>query len=366
MICPSCQRERPESEAVCPHCGGSPRLDRPSEPSESIGSSPLQRVFAIVGSLVCWVVIITLSYSVTRIAYGSFTAEAFGYFLGRCLASILMAALGVWFYYKRRRRSTTQEHKTLVVSAWAVVLAILATAGSVGSNTAQRHYLKARVGTLVKEAAGKLPTSPDQSKWDGVGRAFFADITAFNQDYAREAAALDNSALKEMYSPASFEDRGQIKRILAQLRATIALDTKFASLDPILEKMRARVQAVDATDSDKQAFWQGVESSAREILALRTDAAQKEQEWIQASIDLYEFTLANKSSFSIRNGKLIFKTDEMVAEFNTRMNKAVKLRSAFNVASENSRKNQKIKLGELGLEPSDVGNSSGEQPKTGR
>ena len=42
-----------------------------------------------------------------------------------------------------------------------------------------------------------------------------------------------------------------MEKVLTQLHALLALEEKYASLDPILERNKARIRSVDAPDSAK-------------------------------------------------------------------------------------------------------------------
>ncbi len=146
-----------------------------------------------------------------------------------------------------------------------------------------------------------------------------------------------------------------MEKVLTQLRATLALEEKYASLDPILERMKARIRSVDAPDSVKDQFLSGVSGPAQKVLANRSAVAAKEKAWMQSSIDLYEFTLAKRGSYSLRDGKLVFKDMIAMSEFNQRLKDAQGQRAGFRQAQENFEKLQKEALRKLNLQPSDMG-----------
>jgi hypothetical protein len=200
-----------------------------------------------------------------------------------------------------------------------------------------------------------LPASPDQSIWDASVRSLFADIAEFNRQYVAEAGALDQSALTGMYSAESFRDRARMEKIMSQLHAGLAVDEKYSSIEPLLDRMKARVRSVDAPNSTKEHFLQGITSGVREELSERTEITSKEKAWIQASIDLYEFTFAKKPSYFLRDEKLVFVDADLASEFDLRIKKAETLRTDFLQAKENFDKSQKEGLGKLNLKPSDLG-----------
>ncbi len=340
MTCPSCGAEVPTGASLCPKCSlnvtVAPVLSspdpQPARPEQRKQSGWAVRTGAWLLSAVCWYLVFTLSLTTTLRRYGSFTAEAYGYFFGYCAMAFVVPLIGTTLYFRKRVPRPPVHRRALVVSGLGVLFSVLAHSGN---NSLSVALPAERVAVLAKEGAGILPASRDESIWDGAARSFFKDITEFNRRYVAEAGALDQSALAGLYSAESFRDRAQMEKILSQLRAAEAVDEKYGSLEPLLERMRARVRAVDAPDGTKEEFLKGFTSSTNEGLARRTELTAKEKAWVQASIDLYESAMAAKPSYYIRNGKLIFQSAEAVAEFDGKMKKAQDLRGEFLSAKAN-------------------------------
>jgi len=255
----------------------------------------------------------------------------------------------------------TIHRRVLVISATALALAIFSYRNSYGNRRFTGYLTVERGDALAKEGAGLAPPTPDQSIWDGPVRQFFGDIAKFNRQYIAEADALDQSALEGLYSTDSFRDRTRMEKILSQLRAIRDVDQKYSSIEPIIEQMEARVRALDAPDSVKEQFLDGF-TSGSEVLVNRTEVTSKEEAWMQASIELYTFTIAKKSSYFIRDNRLVFQDTAALSEFQMRMKKAEALRDdalrAKNSFDESNRKT----LDKLKLRPSDLGMPS-EAPK---
>ena len=146
-----------------------------------------------------------------------------------------------------------------------------------------------------------------------------------------------------------------MEKVLTQLHALLALEEKYAFLDPILERNKARIRSVDAPDSAKDRVLGGVNSSAQKELANRSALYAKEEVWIRSSSDLYEFTLAKRASYSLRDGKLVFKDRTVMSEFNQRLKDALGRKADTLQAKENFEKLQKEGLREFNLQPSDMG-----------
>jgi hypothetical protein len=361
MNCPQCAKEIPAGYSSCPACGasvvaGDPLSAAPQYPVTPASSSVVATVLAAIGSLLCFVIIVVLSASATRKAYPSMTSEGAGYLTGRCIGAYLFPLIGVFLYYKLRHKKPSAARRVFVISAWALFLALLATAGEYRPPMPlSQAEMNRHIGALAKGDAGQVPASGNQTKWDGVLRSFFADIKSFNNDYMKEVAQNDNSALKTLYTANSFATAESVNQVLTQLHATLDLDDKYASMQPIFDKLKERVFAMDASDPEKQAFWQSFESSARASMAPREKAIATERDWLKASIDLYEFIQANQGSYSVAKGKVLFNVSGLAGGFNDRMKKATQLRSEFVQAQEAFHKAQNEKLGQLGLQPSDLG-----------
>lgn len=361
MNCAKCGKEMPSGASVCPVCGaailpGDPlRAARVGSATPRLSSS-LWGILAGIGSLVCFAIVAFFGYLSTLRAYHSSSAEAAGYWFGRCLGAYLLPLIGVFLYYKIQRKKPTAARRVFVISVWALGISLLSFIGEFGgTKPLSPQEMKQHIGALAKEATGATPVSADKTKWDGALRMFFSDIKSFNENYEKEVAQLDNSALKDLYSAESFGSAENITQMLAQLHATLDLDEKYASMQPIFDKLKERVSAMDASDSEKQAFWVGFESSARKSLEPRETALAKERDWLQGSIGLYDFARSNEGGYSVRNGKLIFKKGGLADDFNEKMKSVTGLRSEFFKAQEAYHKSQNRALGEIGLQPGDLG-----------
>ena len=360
MSCPLCGCEVPPNTTSCPNCSsvatpGAEVLAVPLAPARSRPPSKYSWAFRLGAwalSLGCWYTIVMMSLLTTVRTRGPFTAESFGYLIGTILGIFLLPLIGVFLYYNRKRTPRSPMHrKVLLVSALAMMFSLLPSPGSRFSSTG---FTKERMSILAKEGTGLLPVSRDESIWDSPARSCFADVAEFSRRYQEEAHKLDQSALNDLYSADSFRDSKHIEKVLTQLRAYLALEEKYASLDSILERNKARIQSVDAPDSVKSQFLIRLSSSAQEALADRSALFAKEKAWIQSSIDLYEFTLAKRASYALRDGKLVFKDRIVMSEFNQRAKDALGRKADVLQAKENFEKRQKEALRKFNLQPADM------------
>jgi hypothetical protein len=344
---------------ICPACGGPNaaafRIGSPPPPG-GIAHAPSPRRNALIGvvALASWPALIGLNLWVTYRVYGSWTPEAVGYLFGRCIVAPVLPVIAVLIYIKAKPNSLSGAARFLGISLGALGLSILAAGGTFSELAAQHSNITPeRVSQLAREALGQVPITPDQSIWDSPIRSFFSDVKDFNVGYESDVAALDKSALKNLYAAPTFQDHETMTRIVSQLQAVRAVDAKYASLDPLLQKLRSRIWALNTSENAKETFWKGFETSARASVSTREAITKGETEWLDASAELYQFTLANENSYSIKNDKLLFRDGSLSQQFSEKMQKASSLRAAFLQQIAAYRKMQEQGLGKIGLRPND-------------
>jgi hypothetical protein len=301
-----------------------------------------------------WLLTIAIGYfRATRWA-GGMNAESFGYMMGSCLTAGLLSLLVVFLVNRSRQEKLDGARKHLALAWLACGLSLFFLAisgGEARSVTDSRQML--RLGQLMKEAAGTQPASKNREWYDGPCRDFFHDLLDRNEQYAAEVSALDSSAVKDLYSAASYTSKGHMEKVLEQLRATVAVEEKYASIEPIMKTMEARIDATEASMRQKADFLKGLRSSYDLSIKPHTDLVRMEKTWIDTTIDLYEFTTEHSAAYSVRSGKLYFKDAEIRGEFLSRQSKAIALHEDFLKAKAALQDSRKNKLNELGLSTSD-------------
>jgi hypothetical protein len=158
---------------------------------------------------------------------GLIRAESTGYMMGGIIFSVLLGLLGMYLVNKVRGEKTAPASKTLGIAVMASFLSMLGLAGEmVNPSQGNKSDAYQQTGNLLKEAAGKQPRSADVNWWDAPSRDFFHDILEMNQRYAAEVAALDKSAIKDLYSSKSYGGDVHMQRVATQLQAVLAVDEK--------------------------------------------------------------------------------------------------------------------------------------------
>jgi hypothetical protein len=313
--------------------------------------APLFTLFAII----FFTFMICVNYLRALRWAGVMNAGSFGYMLGGILFSSLLGVVVMYVVQKVRGKKTSPESKALTAVAVAFSVSVLALLGETGKqNDGDRSAIYHKAGNLLKEAAGKEPRSADVNWWDAPSRDFFRDILEMNQRYAAEVAALDTSAIKDLYSSKSYGGDVHMQKVITQLKAVQAVDENYyGSLEPLIEKLKDRIAAVNIPEEERQEFLKGLRENLDQKLGPRSDLFQKEEAWLKSTIGLYDFAIAHISEYFIRDNKLYFHNDATKRNFISQQAKAVELHKDFlkgKKALEESRKNS---LNKMGLSPSD-------------
>lgn len=374
MACPTCGSEI-DSAGNCTHCpvlavsagsayplsyAGDPFLPAETAVHGNRWKAPLFTILSVpLFALVVW-----LNYVRALRWAGVINAESFGYMMGGVIFNTLLGLLGMYVVKRLRRKTIAPASKALGAICIAVFLSFGGLAGEMDN---RRSVLNPnayhQAGNLLKEAAGKQPHSPDVNWWDSPTRDFYHDILDMNQRYVAEVAAVDNSAIRDLYSSKSYGGVVHMQKVVTQLRGALAVDEKYASLDPITKKMEERVAAANASESEKQEFLKGWHGSIKESLGPRNDLIQTEEAWMKSTIDLYEFTIAHTADYSIRDNKLYFSNKTTGEAFTAQQAKAIALHNEFLKAKSAMEESRKSKLSQMGVSASDLTPSQLGKPK---
>lgn len=361
MLCPNCGRalDAQLNCSVCAsaaiHLASAPGGDAflPAKPENILNKwkAPLLGVLAtFFCALTLW-----LNYVRAIRWAGVMNAESFGYMIGGCLTSFLVAGLIIYLAQKLRRRKSAPDIKFFNISALAFLISLLSLGGSPNHPSAGIDArTKQELGNLIRQAAGKKEKAADAHWWDAPTRDFIQDIISKNQQYTAEVRSLDNSAIKDLYSTDSYAGKTHMEKIIAQLQAASAVDEKYSSLDPVLKKMKERVASVDAPEEDKANFLEGFDTSINQSLGPRNELIRVEKDWMDSSVQLYQFMLVNSDHYSIRDAKLYFDSTPRRKEFVERQSKAIALHKEFLALKAKFEENRTNNMNELGVSPSEL------------
>ncbi|HMI50218.1 MAG TPA: zinc ribbon domain-containing protein [Candidatus Saccharimonadales bacterium] len=350
MKCSACSRDIPDGFADCPWCGANygtlpqpaASAARPVEPGRNL-------VFAWLASAVSLPFCLFAAYATTHQKYGFLEMADSGYFIGAVLGPYLASTIIVFLYYWIRRRNPQYSTKLLAIACGASFFALLSLSQHLGRpgmspEPVEKRHIAGLTGNSTPQA------NRPASVWDAPMLSLIADLRSFNDAYVSEVSKLDSAALP-LYTPDSFRDAATIQQMLAQLRSRLAVAEKYSSVQPILDKMKNYLAAVNASEKEKREFLEGFASTAPAGLGTRDLASAREREWLRTSIDLYALMLAKQSAYAIAGRKVEFRQRGLAEQFNQGMVKAQVARQQFLQAQGAFTAAQQAARTQLGLHP---------------
>jgi hypothetical protein len=359
MICRNCGKESVTGD-FCSSCGTrvSQQSDAPSgdpfpQPQPSSIVQGAKSTFRVSLALFLWAVIAIVGFVHTqRWSGGEYSPEAAGYLVGSIVTPGLLAWLIMWLINRSQKKTDPLAHRYLAISAVALLLSLLSFAGSsndrLGPDSIQDH-----VRHLVRQASGK-EAEVNSTWYDEPERELFRDMTAFNREYAQAVSSVDQTRLAKLYSTESYATKANIQGTIACLRELQEVDKKYESLDPPIKKFEDRINATNRSAREKEQFLTGVHSGVAKILAPRGETFRTEEDWLQSGTDLYEFTLAHFSDYTIQKQKLVFHSDASLAEFTDRQSKSIALRKVALEAKGKLDAMRQDNMSRFGLTSSDI------------
>ena len=297
-------------------------------------------------TVTCGLLFAFLNYFATTRSVGPLTVENSAYFLGRCAGIFVVAGALVFGYCKIRRtklRTPILLLVTLTLSSLLTLgtLALPARPHIAGIDPATvRRY--SDVGTGAAESRVIVRT-----KWDPAENSLLKDLNARNQQYVAEISALDETA-KPLYTPESFRDAATMQQMIEQLNTRLRVADKYTDWRPVFSKMPEYVAAVNASEDEKRKFLEIFEATLPKTLAACKVISDKEHEWLQASLDLYQFALAKQDTFVWQNGNMVFRKRGDSNAFGKKFFKARALNTEFLKAYWQVRRAQEMLIAQLG------------------
>jgi hypothetical protein len=365
MKCRNCSKDIPDGFTDCPWCGE-------PQPAAAAGASTLvselvarsaakpvaealrptgNAVLAWVSCAISLVLAIFAAYAATLHRYGFLALPDFGYFIGACLGPFLISAILVFAFYYLRHETVHYSSKLLPISLSTSLFALLTLLNAGGP---ARSVPDPALATAPGGLARKVIPRPAHTAtiWDPAMISLYTDLKNSNDAYVAEVSQTDQAA-QALYTPESFRDAAAIQQVLAHLRVRLAIAEEYSSVEPQLAKMDGYVAAVNVGDDEKREFLAGFMPGLQESVAYRTAASGYERDWLNASIALYEFMLANHAAYTISaDGKSgTFRNAALVDVFKKRMQKAYELKQRFLQANGAYLASQRAARAQVGMEP---------------
>lgn len=363
MQCPACKQDS-ASTTSCDRCGtrlansGSPTSpgDQFSIKPEIPEESGAGRILLVATSFVGWLLVAFIGYArALRWSGGIRSAQSSGYFVGSVLTPILISALILWIVNFFRDNKLAGAKKNAVTASLAVFLSIMAMIGEAGrSKPLNEAELRGKMRHLAKQAAGKEASTGEGQWYDGPVREFYRELLETNQEYSDALAAQDQSELKTVYTPQSYATRKAMQKTIDQLKGVLEVDKKYESLDKVMKDFEKNIQASSASSFEKKEFIEGFHSTEDKSFAPRGETFRKEEEWLQSTINLYQFTLDHFASYKVQAKKLMFAKNDVREQFQSLQSKSLALhKTAMEVKKVFDASRQQA-LNQAGVKPEDL------------
>jgi hypothetical protein len=327
----------------------------PSKPNHS-AVDRLKSILVTGAAAAAWILVVLLGYVRTKKwAGGVSNAKSFGYFIGSTLTPVLIVFFVVWLVERTKKVKTSVVHKQQWIAFVVLGISLVSFARELLlAPRFDESAAKKQMGHLMKQAAGKEAATPDSEWYDGPTRQFFRDILAFNQEYSGAVQSIDQSSLAKLYTPESYATRANMQTTITMLHALLDVDTKYESMEPVLKKMEVNIRATSVSEFEKEEFLKGVRSSTEKSLAPRRETFRAEEEWLQSSIDLYEFTLAHFGNYKVQGKKLMFRGNGVVGQFQDLQSKSMALRKTAVESKHKFDVARRDALSQSGVTPADL------------
>jgi hypothetical protein len=357
MKCKECSKEIPHGFTDCPWCGatagvGIPGVSRGG--GSSAGGSETYHLLIAISIVTSGLLFIALNYFGAVRTSGPLTPENSGYFIGRFVGALLLAALLVWGYGKIRGAKLGGPVQALIILTLSSLLSLLSLV------LPARTRLKGIDPATVRKYSDTVPvrkqpkTTPvNRTKWDPAARALMQDVQARNQQYVSEISTLDETA-KPLYTPESFRDPQAIQEIIGQLHGRLAVADRYTDWQPVFSRMNEYVSAVDASEDEKRKFMQSFNATLPKTLKVCKLISDKEHAWLEASLDLYQFALGKEGSFLWRPDNLVFQKRADSEAFRQKFIQARTLNMQFLQAYWQVKQAQEAMMEQLGLRESEI------------
>ena len=285
-------------------------------------------------------------------SYGMMGAEGWGSMLGFALLPALIA------YAIAGRKSVRNFNRFGVWFSGLSLLSLLVSGGHLVSP-------KDHIANLMKEAAGTKAVSIGGPESDQLIRnvmsMFLDDRKAFDRDSSAFAPEMS-----KLYSVETFSSAAVMQKTIDAVRGMVVVDQEYShKIESLPDRVQAIVDQSNWSESNKRDFMHGIRESFgnQTVLQIRKQAVEVETQWQDATLALYEFTLANATKIRIDGKRVVLANHALVTEFRNHMDTAIKLRDQLVEMNAKIDAAQKTALEQAGLTKADLGLKENEPSK---
>lgn len=302
-------------------------------------------------ALVAFLVLLGVAFSVSKAllwSRGVWNAEISGYAIGALLTSSLVAYL---IAGRKKNRKPVLFGLIFVGVAFVQCLLELSSLPK-GPN--------AKVADLVREASGTKPIdhrSEFDNPQDKLLREVITEFLDKAKAYREKTHELEGS-LQTLYSGESFSGKEAMSRTRDGVQKVAALDHEFAlQLEQWPSRVQEQVAQSALSQSDKQGFLKGFHEtfSSSEIVTLRQQGDQIEEQWCKDTLALYDFARLHAGRIHVKDAHILIEDENVRTRFNELLAQSRGQRQRMRETNAQMAKLQKDGLQKFGLTRKDVG-----------
>jgi hypothetical protein len=179
-----------------------------------------------------------------------------------------------------------------------------------------------RVARLLREVAqGYSPPArrarpTREEEEDNIFRDLLADSFEISRRMQRQRSGLDLEALRWLYTARSFSSPEELGRTTRALRVLLDSNLRAASqMRRAVARVKGRIEATAWTSEEKQQFWKDVTEGFTNRFQIREELLDRQREWTEATIELYEFVLANSEGLVFEGRRVRSREEDTGQEF---------------------------------------------------
>lgn len=217
-----------------------------------------------------------------------------------------------------------------------------------------------RIGRLVREAAGLQPVKnlffSSDRQFDDAFREQYRNLLRINREYMEAVHQSDTSAVAHLFTAVSFAEPASAADGLKQLHAVYDLDMgQEQKVQEVIRGIRHIIETSSWSASNRQAFLDGFERGAAQVFNKRQGVVSAEQAWIAAVDDVYAYAGSNHSSFVLNGSQLIIPDNQVLHDFNAKIDNMNSRRQRFVEEKHKFDQWQADLFKDMGVNASDIG-----------
>jgi len=207
---------------------------------------------------------------------------------------------------------------------------------------------------IMREASGAAPIPAKDTPGRRAIRQSFQYLLRTNAEYEKQLDAhLASPEFQALMTPPSFLPAAA-PRTAGRLRLIRQLDAKYvADVNRFPEVAKQQVEQAGISGLELAGFKYGLQSSGG--MGDLTQPVQREMQWLDAVVALYDYAAANSQQVRVEQGELTIADDGVRDEFNRRWEQAEKLRAAAQAAGEAADAETERRRKSIGLSDKDFG-----------